>query len=73
MTAEGAIRVCFTAGYGPAWSDLPPDLAQAVMLLAAHYYEHREATALGAGCMPFGVTSLLNRYRPMRLSVGGQV
>jgi len=73
VTADGAIRVRFSAGYGPAWSDLPADLAQAVMLLAAHYYEHREATGLGAGCMPFGVTSLLNRYRPMRLSAGGQV
>ena len=70
--SDGSIRVRFTAGYGSAWSDMPPDLAQAVMLLASHYYENREATALGSGCMPFGVTSLLERYRPMRLFSGGR-
>jgi uncharacterized phiE125 gp8 family phage protein len=70
--ADGSIRVRFTAGFGPAWSDIPADLAQAVMLLAAHYYENREATGLGQGCMPFGVTSLIERYRPMRLFSGGR-
>ncbi|EAQ01249.1 hypothetical protein OB2597_04575 [Pseudooceanicola batsensis HTCC2597] len=70
--ADGRIRIRFTAGFGPAWSDLPADLAQAVMLLAAHYYEHREATGLGGGCMPFGVTSLIERYRPLRLLHGGR-
>lgn len=68
--AAGSVRVRFTGGYGPAWTDLPADLAQAVMLLAAHYYENRAATGLASGCMPFGVTSLLERYRPMRLSAG---
>lgn len=68
--ADGSIRVRFTGGFGPSWDSLPPDLAQAVMMLAAHFYENREATGLGAGCMPFGVTSLLQRYRPMRLFRG---
>ncbi|KGM48861.1 head-tail connector protein [Pseudooceanicola atlanticus] len=69
---DGAIRVRFNAGFGPAWSDLPADLRQAVMLLAAHYYENRDATGLGEGCMPFGVTSLLERYRPLRVYAGGR-
>ena len=68
--ADGHIRLRFTAGYGADWGALPHDLAQAVLLLAAHFYENREATGLGAGCMPFGVTSLLQRYRPMRLFRG---
>jgi uncharacterized phiE125 gp8 family phage protein len=68
--ANGHIRLRFTAGYGADWGALPRDLAQAVLLLAAHFYENREATGLGAGCMPFGVTSLLQRYRPMRLFRG---
>ncbi len=67
----GAARVTFIAGYGPDWTDLPADLAQAVMLLAAHYYEYRNETALGSGCMPFGVTSLIERYRTVRLLGGG--
>lgn len=68
---EGAARIRFAAGFGPGWSDLPADLAQAVMLLAAHYYENRNETTLGQGCMPFGVTSLIERYRTVRLLGGG--
>lgn len=70
IAEDGAAEIRFTAGYGPAFSDLPADLAQAVLLLAAHYYEYRDETALGQGCMPFGVTSLIARYRPMRLGLG---
>lgn len=68
LDAEGAV-VSFTAGFGP-WAEVPADLQQAVLLLAAHYYEYRAETALARGCMPFGVTSLLERYRPVRLGMG---
>lgn len=61
----------FKAGWGPDWADLPPDLRQAVMLLAAHYYEFRAETSLSEGCMPFGVTSLIERYRSVRIGFGG--
>lgn len=67
----GTAEITFDAGYGAAWGDLPADLAQAVLLLAAHYYEYRTETALGDGCMPFGVTSLIERYRTVRLLGGG--
>lgn len=63
----GSAEVRFTAGYGEGFDELPPDLAQAVLLLAAHYYEYRDETALSQGCMPFGVTALIARYRPLRL------
>ena len=68
---HGFVRITFSAGFGPFWSDLPPDLAQAVMMLAAHYYEYRQDVNLGAGCMPFGVTALIERYRQPRLTMGG--
>lgn len=70
IPTRGTARIRFTAGFADVWGHLPSDLAQAVMLLAAHYYEYRDETALGHGCMPFGVTSLIQRYRPMRLSNG---
>ncbi len=63
----GRATVAFTAGFGPEWADVPPDLAHAVLMLAAHYHEFRHDTALGPGCMPFGVTALIERYRPLRL------
>jgi len=66
----GAIEIAFRAGFGVGWSDVPADLAQAVMLLAAHYYEFRHETTLSEGCMPFGVTSLIERHRVMRLGGG---
>ena len=69
----GKVAIAFTAGYGASWDDIPSDLAQAVFLLAGHYYEYRDETSLARGCMPFGVQSLLERYRPMRLFGGGSV
>ena len=69
---NGSAVIEFEAGFGPLWSDLPADLKQAVMLLATHYYEYRNETTLEDGCMPFGVSSLIERYKPIRLGIGGQ-
>ncbi len=72
IPSGGAVRVSFRAGFADSWDRLPADLAQAVLLLAAHYYEYRHETALGEGCMPFGVTALIERYRAVRLFGGGE-
>lgn len=66
----GTAEVDFDAGLAADWGGLPADLGQAVLLLAAHYHEYRHETALGSGCMPFGVTSLIERYRNVRLFAG---
>lgn len=66
----GSVMLRFRAGLSDDWPGLPADLAQAVLLLAAHFYEYRQDTGLGSGCMPFGVTSLIERYRSLRLSMG---
>lgn len=67
---QGHLVVEMTAGMAATWAELPSDLRQAVFLLAAHYYEFRTETALSDGCMPFGVTSLIGRYRAMRIGGG---
>lgn len=67
IPTDGHARIGFNAGMAADWGGLPADLGQAVLLLAAHYYEYRDETSLTAGCMPFGVTSLIERYRRMRL------
>jgi uncharacterized phiE125 gp8 family phage protein len=64
---RGELRIRFRAGFGDAFSSVPADLQQAVLLLAAHYHEFRHDTGLGEGCMPFGVTALLERFRVMRI------
>ncbi|MFQ6553305.1 head-tail connector protein [Aestuariibius insulae] len=66
----GSVQIRLRAGYGASWDALPSDLAQAVLLLAAHYYEYRHETALGDGCMPFGVTALIERYKARRIGRG---
>lgn len=66
----GEVRIRFRAGFGDAFADVPADLQQAVMLLAAHYHEFRHDTGLGEGCMPFGVTALIERFRVVRIGGG---
>lgn len=66
----GSIRVDFTAGFGATWSDVPPDLRQAVYMLAAHFYEYRHEVALNGSTMPYGVSALIERYRTVRLFMG---
>ncbi|MEL6915566.1 MAG: hypothetical protein AAFP13_13800 [Pseudomonadota bacterium] len=65
----GTAEVTFRAGYAVAFGDLPADLAQAVFLLAGHYYEYRADTGRDGGAMPYGVSVLLERYKAVR--VGG--
>ena len=62
----GQAEVTFTAGYGPNWSDVPPGLQQAVLILAAHYYDDRS----GAHEFPFGINALIARFRNLRLFGG---
>lgn len=71
VPAGGAVKISFVAGFGPEWADLPGDLAQAVLMLAAHYYEYRNDTGLTDGCMPFGVSSLIERYKAVRVGMSG--
>lgn len=68
---NGSVVLTFLAGYGAVWDDVPADLRQAVLLLASHYYEFRNETSLSDGCMPFGVASLIERYKVMRIWSGG--
>jgi len=70
VVTGGALRINLTAGMAIDWGELPADLGQAVLMLAAHYYQYRDDTGLSGGCMPFGVTSLIERYRVVRLSLG---
>ena len=67
----GHVEVVVLAGFGPEWSDLPDDLAQAVLMLAAHFYEYR-AVGIEARSLPQGVAALIERYRTVRLFMGGR-
>lgn len=65
----GRAEVIFQAGFGPDWTDLPGDLQQAVLMLAAQYWEERHEGATHAGPradLPFGVAGLVARWRNLR-------
>lgn len=72
IPSKGSVRVSFIAGYGPAWSDIPADLAQATLMLAGHFYEYRHS-AEGRGVdMPSDIAALVAPYRQMRVMLGGR-
>ena len=68
----GSVEVAFTAGFGPAWNDVPRDLGQAVFLLAAQFHENRHDAGDRASVLPFGVMALIERWRTVRVLGGGQ-
>ncbi|WP_295044417.1 hypothetical protein [uncultured Paracoccus sp.] len=66
---RGMVSVTFTAGFGDTWSRVPADLAQAVVMLAARYYEDRSHDGTRVA-MPFGVSALIERWRQVRTLAG---
>lgn len=66
----GSVEIHFTAGFGVDWAGVPADLAQAVMMLAARFYEDRGGDTGGASALPFGVASLVERWRAVRTLAG---
>jgi len=59
-----SIRVDFTAGFGAA-KDVPADIRHAIQMLAAHWYETREAVIVGTTVrkVPFAVDALINPWK----------
>lgn len=67
---RGTVTITFTAGFGADWAAVPADLGQAVLMLAARYYEDRSFEG-SKGAMPFGVSALIERWRQVRI-LGGR-
>ena len=62
--ALNGIEVDFTAGYGANPEDVPAPFRQAIRLMAAHWFEHREAgTDLDLVNLPHGLDRLLSTQR----------
>ena len=71
VPSEGQVEVVFTAGFGALWSDVPADLRQAVLMLAADLYERRDEMGLREQGLPFAILSLIERWRTVRVLGGG--
>ncbi len=63
------IEIAFTAGYGDAQTDVPAPIRQALLMLVAHWYEHRDPVEIGTPgvAIPAAVSRLLKPYRLARL------
>lgn len=63
------IEIALTVGFGDAAADVPEPIRQAILLLVAHWYEHRSPLEIGAQAEPVPdmVATLLAPYRAPRL------
>lgn len=48
---------------GPDQAPVPADLKEAVLQLAAWWFDNREATTESAKLLPFGVSEIIDAYR----------
>jgi uncharacterized phiE125 gp8 family phage protein len=71
VPVDGSAVLEFDAGFGPDWADVPADLQQAVLLLAADFYEHRHDDGIARPGLPRGVAALIERWRQVRV-LGGR-
>ena len=60
-----AVEIDFTAGFGPAASDVPAIWKQPILLLVSHWFENAEASIVGTIVAepPFGVHALIETLR----------
>ncbi|AMJ59230.1 head-tail connector protein [Bosea sp. PAMC 26642] len=66
--SRGAIEIDVTAGYGPAVSDVPALLRQAVLRLAARWFELRgDVAGRDAAALPPEIMALVAPFRRARL------
>jgi len=62
------VKIAMTVGYGDDTTDVPQAIRHAAMMLAAHWYENREAVAEGSPVpVPMTVDALTAPYRRNRI------
>ena len=66
--AEG-IAITFVAGFGSSAADVPAPIRHALLMLVAHWFEHREPVTSAAATAPIPVivSELLTPFRQVRL------
>ncbi len=67
--ALNGIEFAITAGFGPTPADVPSPIRQALLLLVAHWYEHRDPGEIGTAAtyVPATISALLAPWTPARL------
>jgi uncharacterized phiE125 gp8 family phage protein len=67
--ATTGIEIEFTAGLAEEAANVPQPIRHALLLLVAHWYEHRDPLEIGSSgaAIPAAVSDLLRPYRGVRL------
>jgi uncharacterized phiE125 gp8 family phage protein len=65
----GGIEIDLSVGFGASAASVPAPLKHAVLMLTAHWYEHRDPVEIGstAARIPDAVTDLIQPFRKIRL------
>lgn len=65
----GGIEIEVTAGFGASTDAVPAPLRHAILMLVAHWYEHRDPVDIGSSDarVPDAVSDLIKPFRRMRL------
>lgn len=63
------VEIDFTVGFGALASSVPAPLRHAILLLVAHWYEHRDPIEIGseAARIPAAISDLIAPFRKIRL------
>jgi uncharacterized phiE125 gp8 family phage protein len=63
------IEIDLTIGFGATGAVVPAPLRHAILMLIAHWYEHRDPEEIGTGTarIPDAVTDLIQPFRKIRL------
>jgi len=63
------IEIDLTAGFGDTSASVPAPLKHAILLLTAHWYEHRDPREVGhdGARIPDAISELINPFRTIRL------
>jgi uncharacterized phiE125 gp8 family phage protein len=67
--AAKGIEIDLTAGFGDSAASVPAPLKHAILMLTAHWYEHRDPREIGqdGARIPDAVSDLINPFRTIRL------
>lgn len=66
----GSAEIDFIAGYGASWAEVPANIGQAAIHLAAFLHDHRLDHDAAPVALPAAVTMLIEPYRAIRLFGG---
>ena len=69
LRERGGLEIDYVAGFGKKPDDVPTDIRQALLVLVAYWFEHRDAVIVaGSGAVvPSGFDLLIGRHRQVRL------